>query len=488
MKRNHVLKAFSAGLIAAGVLASLPATANAATTKYYPTKIEINGTDVANPGHLVSPDPFSGGSIQTSYLPIWYVDEALQKLGITPSWGGSNGILSLTVPSTFNITYPAPPTPMAINSLNMKIEVNGQVVTYAPRQTAKDEGTTIETTYVPVYYLEKTLKAIGITVGWDGTSWTMAYTATPPSTPSIPSGDTKLAAALAFAQAAGIKPNPNAGADKFSDVPASDWPLISSLTSSYTWVNPVGSSDSMSVGSPLFTPDSASSFGANDPVTLTDLATAFEVYSGLQAGHNAYLPGGSLQSFAQITGLTKNVNDTGNLSQSDISTMMRNFQAIERGYISLGGNKYQLVYRPAAHAHFWKTNIPAQTYANDWGSAIKVIDQTTTSYENGTFTTQIPGYSDSHTPSGNFIELAGISSPEQVSMDSGKTWTTVSGPLGYDSLNGQFGGQALAPSSVLIKDANGGGVTVGYDYNGQTQGFAVGGMVMDNGQLVASYQ
>ncbi|GEO26866.1 hypothetical protein AAC03nite_26510 [Alicyclobacillus acidoterrestris] len=488
MKRNRVLSALT-GLLAVGaVLASLPATANAAT-KYSPTKIEINGTDIANPGHLVASDPFAGSNSQpTSYLPIWYVNEALTKLGITPTWNGAEGVLSLTIPATMQVNYPSPPTPMAISNSTMKIEVNGQVITYAPRLTATDEGTSIETTYVPIYYLEKTLKALGISVGWDGTSWTMDYTATSPSTPTTPSGDTKLAAALEFAQVAGIKPNPDAGADPYSDVPESEWPTVSSLINDYTWVNPVGASDSMPVGSPLFTPDSSTSFGANDPATLTDLATAFEVYSGLQAGHNQFLPGGSLQSFAQITGLTKGVSDTGNLTQSDISTIMSNFQNIEKGYVSLGGNKYQLVYRPAAWANFWKTNIPVQTFATDWASAIKVIDETTTSYANGTFTTHLPGYSDNHTSSGNFIELAGISSPEQVSTDGGKTWKTVSGPLGYDSLNPSDGGVSVAPSSVLVKDANGGGVTVGYDYNGQTQGFAVGGMVMDNGQLVASYQ
>lgn len=489
MKRNNLLAALSGVLAVAGVLASLPATANAAT-KYYPTKIEINGSDIANPGHLVAVDPF--GSAETSFLPIWYVDEALKKLGITPSWNGAEGVLRLTVPATMQVIYPSPPTPMAINNKVMKIEVNGQVITYAPRIAALDEGSNgVTTTYAPIYYLEKTLQAIGIKVGWDGTSWTMDYTATTPSAPTTPSGDTKLAAALEFAQVAGIKPNPNAGADEFSDVPASVWPTVSSLVSDYTWINPVGASDTMSVGSPLFTPDSATSFGANDPATLTDLATAFEVYSGLQAGHNAYLPGGSLLSFAQITGLVKNVSDTGNLTQNDISTIMSNFQNIEKGYVSLGGNKYQLVYRPAAVANFWQTSIPSQTFANDWENAIKVINEATTSYANGTFTTAIPTYSDAGygKSTGNYIELTGISGDEQYSLDGGKTWKVASGPNGYDSLDPKNGGvSTVSGSSVLVRDKNGGGVSVGYVYNGQSQGFVAGGMVMDNGQLVPSYQ
>jgi hypothetical protein len=488
MKRNCVLSALSGTMAIGTIMASLPATVNAAT-KFYPTQIEINGVDSANPGHLVASDPFAGSNSATSYLPIWYVDQALEKLGITPKWDGS--VLSLTVPSTMQVTYPTPPTPMATSSTVMKIEVNGQVITYSPKLTGADEGTNVETTYAPIFYLEKTLKALGITVGWDGASWTMDYTTTIPITPPLPSGDTKLAAALAFAQVAGIKPNPDAGADKFSDVPASDWPLISSLISDYTWVNPVGSSDTMPVGSPLFKPDSASSFGANDLATLTDLATAFEVYSGLQAGHNAYLPGGSLLSFAQITGLLKNVSDTGNLTQSDITTIMSNFQTIEKGYVSLGGNKYQLVYRPAAHSNFWQTSIPSQTFASDWENGIKAIDETTTSYANGVFTTTVPAYSDSGygKTTGNYIELTGISGGEQYSLDGGKTWKVASGPNGYDSLDPQNGAvNAVTGSSVLVRDKNGGGISVGYVYNGQSQGFVVGGMVMDNGQLVSSYQ
>ncbi|MFD1677426.1 hypothetical protein [Alicyclobacillus fodiniaquatilis] len=489
MKRNRVLSAVSGVLAVAGVLASLPVTANAAT-KYYPTKIEINNNDTANPGHLVASDPFAGQNNEpTSYLPIWYVDQALTKLGITPSWNGAEGVLSLTVPSTMQVNYPTPPTPMAIDSQIMKIEVNGQVVTYAPRLAAVDEGTTTETTYVPIYYLEKTLKAIGITVGWDGTDWTMDYTATAPSAPTTPSGDVKLAAALAFAQTLGIKPNPDAGNDPYTDIPGSDWPTLSVLLTPFDFQVPGGGGANFEVGSSMFQPESSTTFGST--VSASDIDRAFQVYSGIPTGHDQYLPGGSVTSFGEILGLSAGVPTTGNLSQSDVSTMMENLARIEKGDVALGNGQYQLVYRPGSAPNYWQTSIPASVYSQDWANAIKTVDAVKIQHSNGVFTTTVPAYTDAgyDKTTGNYIGLTGISAGEQYSLDGGKTWRSTTGVNGYNSLDPKNGGvSAVSDTSVLIRDKNGGGVAVSYVYNGQPQGFVVGGLAYENGQLIPAFQ
>lgn len=468
-----------------GVAFASISTAHAATTsyKYYSTVIQENGSTISQPGHIATKDPFGGSNgAVTSFLPIWYIDQAMGKFGVTVNWDGVSGVLNLTTPNGMVVKYPSAPNPVALNNTTMRIEINGQPVTYAPRISYYDEGSGgITTTFVPVYYLEKAIGYMGIQTGWNGTDWTMKYTAPTQTTPTTSSSDVKLDAALAFAKAAGIKPD-NSGNDPYSDVPSADWGIVHALTENYSFTY---QGTNFNMNAPMFTADSSTQFGSD--LTAAQIDRAVQIASGMQPGHDAYLPGGSVVGFGNAIGLNKGISTSGNLSESDVMTMMNSYATIKKGYIALGGDKFQIVWTPTPDPNYWETSIPASTYAQDWANAISVVDKSVTTYSSGAFTTQVPAYSDAgyNSTSGNYIELTGISPQEQYSINGG-AWKTATAAFGYDSLDPSSGGQSATPSSVKIKDSNGGGLSVNYVYNGNDQSFAAAGVLYQNGNFAGS--
>jgi hypothetical protein len=152
------------------------ANAYAATGyRYYSTGILVNGTSFSKPGHIVATDPSSG--VTTSFLPIYYIDSALQKLGITPKWDGET--LNLITPSSMQVNYPATSAKGTASNKDMVIEINGRVVTNAPKIAYYDQGNkSTQTTFAPIYYFETAIKCLGITVNWNGTNWSMDYKGT----------------------------------------------------------------------------------------------------------------------------------------------------------------------------------------------------------------------------------------------------------------------------------------------------------------------
>ncbi|MFD1674866.1 YbaB/EbfC family nucleoid-associated protein [Alicyclobacillus fodiniaquatilis] len=173
-------KTISIGLALTGSMLAIQSLATtsamAATTySYYNTNIELNGTVVSSPKHIVS----NG----TSFVPVWYVDNALTSVGITGQWNGTT--LNFVIPSSFNVDLSNLPAGQTLNSSNMAIAINGTVVGYAPKIVYTDPSSGQLTTYASVYYLEQAVKRLGITPGWDGTNWTMTYSTsstTPPTT------------------------------------------------------------------------------------------------------------------------------------------------------------------------------------------------------------------------------------------------------------------------------------------------------------------
>ncbi|WP_230087625.1 copper amine oxidase N-terminal domain-containing protein [Alicyclobacillus mali (ex Roth et al. 2021)] len=177
MKKN-LWKTALALTVAAPIAAVGPtvlAAQQATQYKYYPTVVVVNDVPQSTPEHIVAPDPFGGGTGQaTSFLPIYYVDKALAQLGIRADWNGGKGVLNLVTPSTVKVTYPSNVEPVPITNGTMVIEVNGKPVIYAPRITYQDYGSKDETTFVPIYYLEQALGAMGVQTNWqNGAEWDM---------------------------------------------------------------------------------------------------------------------------------------------------------------------------------------------------------------------------------------------------------------------------------------------------------------------------
>jgi hypothetical protein len=456
-----------------GVAAVSLSTAHAdAFYSYYPTAVQINGTTVSTPSHITSKDPFGGANAAvTSFIPIWYINQALGKFNVTANWDGN--VLNLTTPSGMTVNYPAAPKSMTITPGVMEIQINGKTVNYAPRISTYDSGTVNLTTFVPIYYVMKSLQYMGVSVNWDGTDWSMQYGAvTPPPTGSTP----KLDAAVAFAKAIGLSPV-NAGYNPYGDVPNTDAGYVNALTQAYKGTEPI------------IKADTANSFGASDTVTATTLANAFAVSTGVGTQHQAYLPSGSTVGLASAVGLMSGVPVSGDLSSSQVSTFMNNLATVEKGYVALGNNTYRLVYKPNYFGVGFNTSMPASTFASDWGSAIKTVDSVTVQYTGSEYvtTTAVPSDAGWGTTSGNYLEIQGGIPGQSYSLNNGATWHTASGVYGFDSLDPNDGGSNNS-QTVELKSNQYGNVIVRYDYNGSSLVFAEGGFEIRNGQPAVAYQ
>jgi hypothetical protein len=122
------------------------------------TKITLNGNLLSAPKGFVYNN--------TTYLPIWYLMQALNRLGIASTWDGSNW--NLTVNEAADYTNPD-----VSSSSGKAIILNGVVVEHAPAIITKDPSSSADTTYMPIWYLQQVLKRLDIQYTWDGTTWAM---------------------------------------------------------------------------------------------------------------------------------------------------------------------------------------------------------------------------------------------------------------------------------------------------------------------------
>ena len=148
------------------LLAWIPAAQ--AATQYAATRIYLNGADVTNPVHTAAMDPSSHQP--TTYMPIYYAEQVLSKLGITSGWDGHTW--SLTVPASLTPNLDNPST----GANQMAISINGVTVQTAPKVVALDPASGQQTTFIPIYYLSQVLNRLSVTSTWDGTNWRLTRT------------------------------------------------------------------------------------------------------------------------------------------------------------------------------------------------------------------------------------------------------------------------------------------------------------------------
>jgi len=140
-----------------------------ASTNYLPTSITLNGSSVTNASHVVAIDPWAGGSV-TSWLPIYYVVEAMSKIGVNAAWNGNTETWTLTTSGGTADTSNAP-TSRSTNAGVLAVTINGTAVEYAPRLVAKDPDSGVDTTYLPIYYVTQMLSRLGVVATWNGATW-----------------------------------------------------------------------------------------------------------------------------------------------------------------------------------------------------------------------------------------------------------------------------------------------------------------------------
>lgn len=139
----------------------------------YPTSekhIYLNGSEVEDVFGITALDPRTHA--ETTYMPIWYVIQSLNSLGIVSAWNGQQW--SMTLPSY--ITVPSPISNITPHTGDKLIYINKTLVQSVPSITYTDPISGVPTTYMPIWYVMQALKTINISPKWDGTTWEMDTT------------------------------------------------------------------------------------------------------------------------------------------------------------------------------------------------------------------------------------------------------------------------------------------------------------------------
>ena len=115
---------------------------------------------VINGKHTSSPYGFVVGG--TTYLPLYYVMQALTQVGVKSQWQVQSW--DLTVPG---ITV----HPLRVGSGNVSVYVNGVLVYRVNKVVDIDPSSSQSTTFIPVYAIMQVLKSASLPNTWDGTRW-----------------------------------------------------------------------------------------------------------------------------------------------------------------------------------------------------------------------------------------------------------------------------------------------------------------------------
>ncbi|WDL97276.1 invasin domain 3-containing protein [Alicyclobacillus sp. ALC3] len=126
-------------------------------------EIDVNGALFARPYGFAAIDPATRHA--TEYLPLWYIQLAMKKLGIDSQWNGTTNSLDITTNNT--LVVGSTNTQPGLNSF--KIYVNGKYVTSGNKIVRTDPYSGQATTFVPIWYIMSTLRQLNVSVSWNGT-------------------------------------------------------------------------------------------------------------------------------------------------------------------------------------------------------------------------------------------------------------------------------------------------------------------------------
>lgn len=121
---------------------------------------------------------------KTTYIPIWYVGQALSHAGISNTW--KDNVLNFTVPSSMKLKI----TAASSQSGPIKIAINGNVVVSCSGIVNVDPASKQPTEYLPIWYVMQALNQVPITSKWDRTNWYMTLSAPTTSGSSTSSSST----------------------------------------------------------------------------------------------------------------------------------------------------------------------------------------------------------------------------------------------------------------------------------------------------------
>jgi cell wall-associated NlpC family hydrolase len=126
-------------------------------------------------------EPYGFVHDNTTYMPIWYLMQALDKLNIQSTWQHN----------TWNLTTSGQPNLSGVQagSGSSSIIVDGTLVQKVDELVATDPSSGQATTYMPAWYVMQVLKRLNVNSNWNGSIWQI-YTGN--SAPAIGQLDVRL--------------------------------------------------------------------------------------------------------------------------------------------------------------------------------------------------------------------------------------------------------------------------------------------------------
>ncbi len=161
---KRALTGIAAASVVLGLFSPVAFAASSGLTKASQLPIVVNGTVLSNPFEMTGKD--SGNT--TAFFPVYYFNQALNKLGYQATWDGVNRIWAITAPGVTPASVAG-----GVGNGNTTVTVNGTVVKKFNTQVAKDPAagpSAQPTTYMPVYYINNVLEAIGVQGSWSGSN------------------------------------------------------------------------------------------------------------------------------------------------------------------------------------------------------------------------------------------------------------------------------------------------------------------------------
>ncbi len=140
------------------------------------THIHLNGQTVSNPQHVVAKDPWSGAN--TTWVPIYYLQQALKQVGFQTTWNGTDLVFA-KYPANwkFDVALGNPeanPIVAPAGQMQISLVAGGPPSMNLPKLVAKDPASGVNTTYVPIYYVDSVLTHdFGMGTTWDGVNWNL---------------------------------------------------------------------------------------------------------------------------------------------------------------------------------------------------------------------------------------------------------------------------------------------------------------------------
>lgn len=147
--------------IGLSALSTFPTTVFASTSAHLtPTQtkvIKVDNQTTSSPPALVHQN--------TTYMPIWYLMQALKKLGISSQWNGTQW--TITTPTTMQKPNFGQ---LQVGSGSSSIYVNGKLVKQVNDVSITDPSSGQATTFMPIWYLTEILNHLGLGAIWNGQS------------------------------------------------------------------------------------------------------------------------------------------------------------------------------------------------------------------------------------------------------------------------------------------------------------------------------